>query len=199
MAQLRSSMVDGDLSVTGNIVLKTNNDAIQGIHPDAGEVMNLIQMSNYGDTLVGYDGYANQNSDSHICGNDIHNFVASAGNINYRPYYRVGDSIDFVVKTSGFITASGTAVAFTIPVSKPIIGNPTATVTKDNGFILRQDGNYTHGSDGAAGTYVKATSFSIEENYNGGLVVTAIFDMDTGSVVNNSHIGVAWTGTITLS
>lgn len=201
MAQLRDSMVSGNLEVTGDIILKTNNNALQGIHPDAGEVMNLIQMSNYGDTLVGYDGFVNKNSDSHICGNDIHNFVAAAGDVNYRPYYRAGDSIDFVVKTSGFVTASGTAVAFTIPITKPVIGNPTATITKDNGFILRQNGNYTHGSDGATGVYVKAASFFIEENYNGGFVVTASFEgnAEAGSVTNNSHIGVVWTGTITLS
>lgn len=199
MAQLRDSTIDGNVSVTGNVILKTSNKGVQGIHPETNVATRLIHLSNYGDTLIGYDGYKNQNGNSHICGNDIMHYISSVGEVAYRPYYKAGDSIDFVVKTAGFITNSGKAVAFTIPLSMPIIGSPTARVTTDNGFILRQDGNYTHGSDGAAGTYVKATSFSIEDNYNGGFVVTAIFNMDTGSVVNNSHIGIAWTGTITLS
>lgn len=203
MAQLRDSIINGNLEVTGDIVLKTNNNALQGIHPDAGKVMNLVQMSNHGDTLIGYDGFTNKNSNAHICGNDIHNFVASAGDVNYRPYYRAGDSIDFVVKTSGFVTASGEAVAFTIPISKPVIGNPTATAISNNGFILRQNGSYTHGSDGGVNPpkYVQPKSYFIEDNYNGGFVVTASFEgnANAGSVENNSHIGITWTGTITLS
>lgn len=199
MAQLKDSVVDGVLKVTDNVTLQTVDKGVQGINPLTGNAERMIQMSGNGDTLIGYDGYKNQSGNSHICGKDIKYFISSIGDVNYRPYYRTGDSIDFVVKTSGFITASGRAVAFTIPISKPIIGNPVATVSKDNGFILRQNGNYTHGSDGANDKRVKATSFSIEQNYNGGIVITATFDMDSGNVVNNSHIGVAWTGTIKLS
>lgn len=203
MAQLRDSIVDGNLEVTGNIILKTNNNSIKGVRPETGEVANLVQMSNYGHTLLGYDGYKNKNGNSHVCGNDIVNYVASAGDVSYRPYYRAGDSIDFVVKTSGFVTASGTAVAFTIPISKPVIGKPTATASSENGFILRQNGNYTHGSDGGSTPqkYVQPKSYFIEPNYNGGFVVTASFDgnASAGDVVNNSHIGIVWTGTITLS
>ena len=199
MAQLKDSIIDGNLEVVGNITLKTINRGIQGIHPETSKETRLVNINSYGDTLVGYDGYVNQNGNSHICGNDIVNYVASAGNIAYRPYYKAGDSIDFVVKTCGFVTASGKAVAFTIPISKPVIGSPTATVSIDNGFILRQDGNYTHGSDGATGTYVKPSSYFIEDNYNGGFVITATFGGDTGSVVNNSHIGIAWSGTIKLT
>ena len=203
MAQLRSSTVDGNLEVIGNITLKTNNESIKGVHPETGDAMNLVQMSNYGHTLIGYDGYTNKNGNSHICGNDVVNYVASAGDIAYRPYYRAGDKIDFIVKTSGFVTASGTAVAFTIPITKPVIGEPTATASSTNGFILRQDGNYTHGSDGGSSPvkYAKPTKYFIEPNYNGGFVVTATFDANSGagSVTNNSHIGVVWEGTITLS
>lgn len=202
MAKLKGSTISGDLSVDGDIILNINNNAIQGIHPTTGNKMNLIQMSNYGDTLVGYDGYNKRDGNSHICGNDVMHYVASAGDVAYRPYYRAGDSIDFVVKTSGFVTASGTAVAFTIPITKPVIGNPTAEVTSTSTFILRQNGSYTHGSDGSSSPNVNAKpkSYSIEQNYNSGIVVTAVFDSASGagSVENNSHIGVAWSGKITL-
>lgn len=199
MAQLKDSIVNGGLEVSDNITLLTVDKGIQGVNNNTGKAERMIQMSSSGDTLIGYDGYRGQSGNSHICGKDIKHFVSSIGDVNYRPYYRAGDSINFVVKTSGFITNSGRAVAFTIPISKPVIGNPTASVTKDNGFILRQNGNYTHGSDGANNVYVKATSFFIEDNYNGGFVVTASFNMNSGNVINNDHIGVAWTGTITLS
>lgn len=202
MAQLKDSIIDGKLEVVENIVLKTNNNALQGVRYDNGELSNLIQISNNGDTLVGYDGFANQNGNSHICGEDIKHFVASAGNVAYYPYYKVGDTIDIIVKTSGFVTASGTAVAFTIPLTKPVIGNPTAEVASTTTFVLRQNGEYTHGSDGGVNPVVnaKVKSYSIESNYNSGIVVTAVFDSSSGagSVENNSHIGVTWSGKIVL-
>lgn len=202
MAQLKDTVIDGGLSITGNVKLSTNDNALQGVTTD-GKVVKLVQMSGNNDALLGYGGYLNKSGNSHICGNDIKHFVAAAGDdISYRPYYRVGDTIDIVIKTSGFVTASGTAVAFTIPLTKPVIGNPTAEVTNTTTFVLRQNGNYTHGSDGGVSPVVNAKpkSYSIEQNYNSGIVVTAVFDSGSGagSVENNSHIGVAWSGKITL-
>lgn len=202
MAQLKDSVINGNLDVVGNVILSTNDNALQGVTTD-GRVAKLVQMSGNNDTLLGYGGYVNKSGNSHICGNDIKHFVAAAGyDVSYRPYYRVGDTIDIVIKTSGFVTASGTAVAFTIPLTKPVIGNPTAEVTSTSTFILRQNGSYTHGSDGSSSPNVNAKpkSYSIEQNYNSGIVVTAVFDSGSGagSVENNSHIGVAWSGKITL-
>ena len=199
MAQLKDSVINGNLDITGNIFLKTTNKSIYGIHPETGETSKMLGMSEYGNTIIGYDGYSNQNGNSHIYGNDVFHYVASAGNSNFRPYYRAGDVINFNVRTSGYVTSGGKNVLFTIPITKPVIGAPTAIASSDNGFILRQDG-YTHGSDGASSpiTYVQPTSYSIDSNYNCGFVVTAYFDNNT-NVVNNSPIGVFWNGKITLS
>ena len=202
-AQLKDSVIDGVLKVTNNVTLQTVDKGIQGINPLTGNAERMIQMSGNGDTLIGYDGYKNKSGNSHVCGNDIKHFVAAAGDdVSYRPYYRAGDTIDIVFKSSGFVTASGTAVAFTIPLTKPIIGNPTAEVLSMSTFVLRQNGDYTHGSNGGASPVVNAKpkSYSIESNYNSGIVMTAIFDSSSGagSVENNSYIGVAWSGKITL-
>ena len=201
MAQLRDTIINGSLDISENIIFKNVNSGIQAVHPETNEAHRIIQMSNYGDTLIGYDGYVNKDGNSHICGNDIKHFVASA-NTNYVPYYKAGDTIDIVVKTSGFVTASGTAVAFTVPLTKPVIGTPTAEVASVSTFILRQNGDYTHGSDGSStpNTNASPKSYSIEQNYNSGIVITAIFDSGSGagSVENNSHIGVTWSGKITL-
>lgn len=196
MAQLKDSVIDGNLEVAGDIILKTNNNAVQGVHPDTGEITNMLHMSNYGNTVLGYDGYAQSNGNSNIYGNDIMHYVASAGKVDYRPYYRAADAIDFKVRTSGYVTNSGKNVVFTIPITKPVIGNPTATVTSSNGFVLRQNNTYTHGS--AASTYVKPTSYTIDSNYNSGFIVTAVFDITT-NVINNAPIGIFWDGKITLS
>lgn len=196
MAQLKDSVIDGNLEVTGDIILKASEESLRSIHPETGEEARIIYMSGNGNTVVGYDGYTQGNGNSHIYGTDIYNYVASAGNINYRPYYRAGDTIDFKVRAAGYVTNSGKNVVFTIPITKPVIGAPTATATSGSGFVLRQNNAYTHGS--AASTYVKPTSYSVESNYNSGFIVTAVFDVTT-NVINNNAIGIYWDGTITLS
>jgi hypothetical protein len=199
MAQLRDSMIDGNLDITGDITLKANDRGIQSIHPETGESNRLIYMSQYGNTVIGYDGFINENGNSNIYGNDIAHHVASAGKISYRPYYRAGDVIDFTgnlsIRTAGYVTNAGKNIVFTIPVTKPIIGSPSITVTGGQGLVLRQGGNYTHGS--GASTFVKPTSYSVILN-NSGFVVTAVFDVTT-NVVNNDATGVYWDGIITLS
>lgn len=199
MAQLRDSTIDGNLEVVGDITLKINDKGVQSIHPETGESNRLIYMSSYGNTIIGYDGYVNENGNSHIYGNDITHYIASAGKVNYRPYYRAGDVIDFTgnnsVRTAGYVTNAGKNVVFTVCVPKPVIGSPSVAVTGGQGLVLRQDGNYTHGS--GASTFVKPTSYSIVLN-NSGFVITAVFDVTT-NVVNNDATGIYWDGIITLS
>lgn len=199
MAQLKDSTVDGNLNVTGDIVFKSNDKGIYSIHPETGEASNILHMSEFGNAIIGYDGYVNQNGNSHIYGNDVVHYIASAGNSNFRPYYRAGDVIDFTgnsaVRTAGYVTNSGKNIVFTIPVMKPVIGSPSITVESGDGFVLRQNNSYTHGS--AASTFVKPTSYSTILN-NSGFIVTAVFDVTT-NVINNNAIGIYWDGTITLS
>lgn len=200
MAQLKDSVIDGNLEVTGDIILKNNDKGIKAIHPDTGEVSMLIDMSQYGNTIVGYDGYSNENGNTHVYGNDVVHYVASAGKVNYRPYYRAGDVLNFTgdsrsIRTAGYVTNAGKNVVFTIPVAKPVIGSPAITVSSGKGFVFRQDGNYTHGS--AANTFVTPTSYSVVLN-DSGFVITAVFDVTT-NVTNNDAIGIYWDGTITLS
>lgn len=56
----------------------------------------------------------------------------------WRPYFCAGDSISATFGTAGYITSSGKDVIFIIPLSKPIIGNPTVTVTSVEGLMVRQ-------------------------------------------------------------
>lgn len=203
MAQLKETMIDGKLEVVGNIILSSTgaSRSVSGIHPDTGDVSSMISLNSSGNTLVGYGGYNNKNGNSHICGNDINHFVASA-DVSYRPYYRAGDTISFAgnstnnaVRAIGYVAGSGKNVVFTIPLTKPIIGSPSVTATSNQGFILRQGGNFTHGS--ASGSYVKPASCTAIAN-NSGIVVTAVFDVVTNAI-NNDVISVYWDGNITLS
>lgn len=199
MAQLRDSTIDGNLEITGGTYLKTNGKGVYGVHPETGDASSIISLNSSGNTLVGYGGYTNKNGNSHICGNEIFHFVASA-DVSYRPYYRAGDTISFAgnstnnaARATGYVVGSN--VVFTIPLTKPVIGSPTVTVTSGQGFIMRQGGKFTHGS--ASGSYVKPTSYSAILN-NSGIVITAVFS-DTTNAVNNDVISVYWDGNITLS
>ena len=201
MAQLRDSTIDGNLEVTGNIILKSNDKGIQSVHPETGEVATILDMSQYGNTIVGYDGYVNQNGNSHIYGNDVVHYIASAGNSSFRPYFRAGDVLEFntgntIVRTSGYVTNASKNVVFTIPLAKPIIGSPSAQVSESDGLILRQNNNYTHGS--SATEYAKPTGYDVFVSPNVGLIVTAYFDVTTNAI-NNNPVGVYWNGTITFS
>ncbi len=201
MAQLKDSTIDGNLGITGDILLKTNETGIKTVHPESGEASRMLHMSQYGNTIIGYDGYTNQNGNTHVYGNDVVHYVASAGNSNFRPYYRAGDILNFdknntYIRTSGYVTNAMKNVVFTIPLTKPIIGSPTAQVSSSDGLVLRQNGNYTHGS--GASVFAKPTGYDVYVNPDVGLVVTAYFD-DTTNAVNNDPIGIYWSGTIALS
>lgn len=200
MAQLRGSTIDGNLEVAGNIILKQNNDFIQSVHPETGELSELLHMSALGNTIIGYGGYVNQNGNSHIYGKDVACYVGSA-DADFRPYYRAGDVLNFntnstYIRTVGYVTSSSKNVVFTIPLSKPIIGSVSAQVSESDGFVLRQNNSYTHGSDPS--TFAKPVSYEVLVNPHVGLVITAIFDVAT-NVTNNSTIGIYWSGAITLS
>lgn len=196
MAKLKDTRVDGNLEVKNNIILETTENGISGIHPTTGEVSRMIHMSSYGNTIVGYDGYANANANSHIYGDDITFYVASAGNTSYRPYRRAGDSLEVYLRTAGYVTNSGTEVMFFVPFSVPMIGAPTVTVSSNEGLILRQDNKYTHGS--AATTYVTPASYTCSRSMFHGVSVCAKFNNST-NVTNNSPIGVYWSGILTFS
>lgn len=112
-------------------------------------------------------------------------------------YYKSGDVLHTNIRTSGFVTDSKTKVSFIIPLSKPIPEDLTITAASTNGFILIQNGNYTHGS--SASTYVTPDSYSASlYAENEGIQIEAIFN-DTTNAVDNSLIGIIWYGTITFS
>lgn len=197
MAQLRDTRIDGDLVVTKDIILETNNTCLYGIHPSTGEQHQMIYMSNNGNTVIGSGGYSNANGNSHIYGKDIYHYVASAGNVNYKPYYSAGDSVTMTLYTAGFVTSGGASIRFLVPLAKPIIGNPTVTITSGSGLTLRQGTKYTHGSTST--TSVKPSKYeTIGDTDCNGIAIVATMS-DTTNVTNNDTLGIYWNGTITFS
>ena len=156
----------------------------------------ILTMSTSNNTVLGYGGYSEGIGRTNIYGTDIWFKAKNAGDTGYYPYYKKGDSITVSWYGAGFLTNSKTDVCFSIPLSKPIIGSPTVTVTSSSGLILRQESAYTHGS--SSSTYVIPSSYSTAaatENY---VRITAKMS-DTTNAVNNSPIGITASIKITFS
>lgn len=119
-----------------------------------------------------------------VNGTDI--YLASTRG-EFKPYYSVGDTISTRIQTAGYCTNSKAEIRFCLPLSRPVIGVSAVTASSVDGFILRQNGVYTHGS--AASSQVYPTSYSCA--YNGGntLYIVATFS-NTTDAANNAACGI---------
>ena len=162
---------------------------------DGSAAPNCIGLNANNHLLIGYGLYSENLGETHVCGKDLRFHVGSVGGVQFLPYYKAGTEVSNTIYTGGFITSSGTKVYFNVPLMKPVIGNPTVTCISVDGFILRQDGKYTHGS--AASTWVKPTSYECTlTNY--GVRIQATFSSTTNAI-NNAPTGVSWSGIIQFS
>ena len=153
-------------------------------------------VSSSGNTVINYGGYLNKCGSTNIYGTDILLYSSNAGDSGYRPYFRAGDVITAnLIHTAGFVSTKGTKVYFTIPLTRYVLGDPTVTFTSTTGFIIRQNGKYTHGSD--SNIYVKPKSVEVALN-SFGLRVNAVFSNATNAV-NNAPCGIVWNGNIKFS
>lgn len=106
----------------------------------------------------------------------------------WRPYFCAGDSISATFGTAGYITSSGKDVIFIIPLSKPIIGNPTVTVTSVEGLMVRQNNKYLYG--GSSTKYVKPRKYTVHLTLSGGCIHVFATMPNTTDVTNNSPCGI---------
>lgn len=155
----------------------------------SGNTWDVVESNEVG-TWLGDSG-----RDAIIAGNEFWINIQSIK--SFRPYYKAGESFSVYMYTAGFLSSSSTSVYFLVPLSKPVIGSPTITAKSqgDYGFILRQDGKYTHGSSST--TYVKPTSYTTYASELG-VRVCAQFGTTTNAV-NNAPIGITWGGIISFS
>lgn len=109
--------------------------------------------------------------------------------------YKTGKTITVDIRTAGYATNASKEVHFTVPLSKEIIVPTAVTAASVDGFCLRQNNAYTHGS--SATVYAKPSSYAAYiDDY--GVRIVATFSTTTNAV-NNAPIGVHWSGTITFS
>ena len=174
-----------------------NSKAIYGVST-TGVAKQILELQNGNNNVtLGYGNYTNKEGHTNIYGYDLNFGVSNIATTDlYRPYLRRGDSISINYQGAGYLTNSGTEVHIMIPVGKPIIGDPTVTVKSSNGCILRQEKEYTHGSSSSGGvTPSKLQGWASE---NSCLRVVLTFSSTTNAI-NNSPIGVHFSGTVEFS
>ena len=175
-----------------------SNHCIYGTMPDGSYREAINPINSYGNTIIGWDNYDKADGyNTNIYGYDLTFGVSNIANPGtYRPYFRRGMSFSTTIRTVGYCTNSKKEVYFVIPISRPIIGTPTITITSGTGFIIRQGDKYTHGS--ASGTWVTPASYDASFQLDTCIQVKATFS-DVTNATNNDTVGIQWNGTITLT
>lgn len=123
----------------------------------------------------------------------VHRISATANNVEYRPYYRRGDSIDVRMGTAGYVTSGTKEFYFTIPLGKPVVGNPTVSVSSINGLMMRQNSKYIIKAD-----WVQPDRYSAYIRNNNAVSVIAFWNNATNAA-NNSSVGIDANIRITFS
>lgn len=113
---------------------------------------------------------------------------------SYCPYYKAGDKLKGKWKGGGYVTTAKKEVVFTVPLSKPIVGNPSITVAAS--LIIRQSSKYTHGS--SSSTKVTPNSYEVERGIGDAICITCVMS-DLTNAVNNDACAVSADLTITFS
>lgn len=140
----------------------------------------------YGDT-INFETYPSDTSNLHS---------------KFKPYITIGDTITLNHNLSGYITGSGVALSFFIPVSCYIAGTTKATLKfklgTSEGVRVRQRGNYIYGS--SADTYVNATIKSQSTSINRYSGVNVVLTMTSATnAINNETCGIQIVGSMTFT
>lgn len=190
----------GNTNVGGKAALELYYDSAKD---NMGLSLSVKSGTSYTDLYesIGNGIYAD-NSNTKIVSSDV--IKLDAGRIYlstylgaWRPYFCAGDSISATFGTAGYITSSGKDVIFIIPLSKPIIGNPTVTVTSVGGLMVRQNNKYLYG--GSSTKYVKPSKYTIHSTLSGGCIHVFATMPNTTDVTNNSPCGIYANIKITFS
>ena len=203
-----NSLYDNGKRIYGRKTIEKKDNSGKVIGSEVVDVEAFMPINANGNTIIGYGNYSYGVGDTNIYGHDINITISNVTNgVNnssksFRPYFRKGDQITITIDTAGYVTDGGQSIYFTIPLSKPIIGSPTITITSGNGLRLRQNG-YTHGS--GSDTWVHPSKYSNSTGSEKSAYYTAygirVIAMmgSTTNVTNNGPIGIRWHGTITFS
>ena len=184
-----------DIGLAGNMWCSQNGGSAFIVTCKDNVQRNMLQLVNVNnDTVLGWGQYADKYGGTFICGCDIvFNVSSGASDASYRPYYRRGDSIDVRMGTAGYVTSGTKEFYFAIPLGKPVVGNPTVSVSSINGLMMRQNSKYIIKAD-----WVQPDRYSAAVCDNNAISVIAFWNNATNAA-NNSPVGIDANIRITFS
>lgn len=182
-----------DIGLAGNI-WTTNQSKIYSTNVDGKQKVVMVLCDSDNDLSIGYGSWINKDGDTYLRGRDVYLGASStASYTTYRPYYRRGDSIDVRMGTAGYVTSGTKEFYFTIPLGKPVVGNPSVSVSSINGLIIRQNSKYIIKSD-----WVQPDRYSAYIRNNNAVSVIAFWN-NTTNAENNSPVSIDANIRITFS
>lgn len=183
-----------DIGLAGNMWFNQNNGILFVTRND-GVLLEAINTCDGENNLsFGWTNYNEQRGDTYVGGKDVYFRVSGgASKVEYRPYYRRGDSIDVRMGTAGYVTSGTKEFYFAIPLGKPVIGNPSVSISSINGLIIRQNSKYIIKAD-----WVQPDRYSAAVRDNNAIWVIAFWNNATNAA-NNSPVGIDANIRITFS
>lgn len=182
-----------DIGVVGNMWFGQEN-GILFVTLNDGTILEAINLFDGNNLSIGWGHYSQKKGQVCIGGTDIiHRVSATANNVEYRPYYRRGDSIDVRMGTAGYVTSGTKEFYFTIPLGKPVVGNPSVSISSINGLVMRQNSKYIIKAD-----WVQPDRYSAAVRDNNAIWVIAFWN-NTTNAANNSPVGIDANIRITFS
>lgn len=182
-----------DIGLAGSI-WTTNQSKIYSTNVDGKQKVVMVLCDSDNDLSIGYGNWINKDGDTYLRGRDVYLGASStASYTTYRPYYRRGDSIDVRMGTAGYVTSGTKEFYFAIPLGKPVVGNPTVSVSSINGLMMRQNSKYIIKAD-----WVQPDRYSAVVRDNNAIWVIAFWNSATNAA-NNSPVGIDANIRITFS
>lgn len=182
-----------DIGLAGSI-WTTNQSKIYSTNVDGKQKVVMVLCDSDNDLSIGYGNWINKDGDTYLRGRDVYLGASStASYTTYRPYYRRGDSIDVRMGTAGYVTSGTKEFYFAIPLGKPVVGNPTVSVSSINGLMMRQNSKYIIKAD-----WVQPDRYSAVVRDNHAVWVIAFWNSATNAA-NNSPVGIDANIRITFS
>ena len=183
-----------DIGVGGNMWFNQNNGILFVTRNDGVQLEAINTCDGENNLSFGWTNYNEQRGDTYVGGKDVYFRVSGgASKVGYRPYYRRGDSIDVRMGTAGYVTSGTKEFYFSIPLGKPVVGNPTVSVSSINGLMMRQNSNYIIKAD-----WVQPDRYSAAVRDNDAIWVIAFWNNATNAA-NNSPVGIDANIRITFS
>lgn len=187
---------NGHIDVQKNIYINTNGSGIFERDTD-GTNRELIAMDGNNKLSIGYGQYSHGGRETVLQGGNKLTLRLKNPNATWRPYMTKGDSFNTNIQVGGYITNSGKDVTFQLPLSNPVIGNPTVTIASVDGLCVRQNNKYLYGS--AASTFAKPSSYGCTLANGGNHIRITAKMANTTNVENNSACGIYASIKVTFS